>query len=94
MATIERVAMFDPGVLHFTPGVLATVDQDDILKALVSHIGGDWGDVDEHDRQHNDYAARHGGLILSVYTTRRGITFWVRTEPHHSLTTFLLPEEC
>jgi hypothetical protein len=93
MTTIEKVAKFHPGDLFFTSGVLTNLDQDDILRALVRHLGGDWGEVDEHDRIHNDHAAENGGIILSVYRSRKGVKFWVKTEGDPSITTFLLPKE-
>lgn len=93
MATNEHAAMFPLGDLFFTPGALANLDQDDIIRALVRHLGGDWGEVDEHDRKYNDHAARNGGTVLSVYRTRTGVKFWVKTEGNPPLTTFLLPKE-
>lgn len=38
---------------------------------------------------------RHGSedVMLSVFTTDRGINFWVSTKPDRSITRILLPEE-
>jgi hypothetical protein len=62
-------------------------------KLLARHANGDWGEVNEHDRQANDYASEHGLRVLSAYTLRTGQKIWIITEADRSMTTILLPEE-
>ncbi len=45
------------------------------------------------DRSENDLALKEGNRILSAYTTRAGIRFWIITESDRSATTVLLPED-
>jgi hypothetical protein len=60
---------------------------------LARHESGDWGEVDEHDRKANDYAAERGERVLSAYTLRTGEKIWIITEADRSNTTILLPSE-
>ncbi|MCA9178406.1 MAG: hypothetical protein KDB14_28290 [Planctomycetales bacterium] len=76
-----------------TPGALELLPQDELLGALRRHSQGDWGDVDEHDRQANEEALAEGLRLFSVYHTASGDKFWVITEADRSATTVLLPEE-
>ena len=61
--------------------------------SLARHQAGDWGEVGAADRSANDEALRCGGMLLSAYTTARGVRLWVITEADRSVTTLLLPEE-
>ena len=42
------------------------------VSSLPRHVTGDWGDLDDEDRQANDAALINGSRILSAYTTRKG----------------------
>lgn len=86
---------FETGQLVATKGVLAKVDQLEILKALSRHRSGDYGDLCEEDCKVNEYALKYGGRIFSSYKTADGVKFWIITEGEGSeiLTTFLLPSE-
>jgi hypothetical protein len=69
-----------------------------IQKSLNRHVKGDWGDVDEEDKQTNDYDLKHGMRVLSAYNDDRfpknGIaTIWIITEADRSATTILFPDE-
>jgi hypothetical protein len=66
---------------------------EDLSTFLDRHASGDWGEVDEHDRQANEYAVEHGLRVLSAYTLSSGEKIWVITEADCSSTTILLPEE-
>ncbi|MGO4281546.1 hypothetical protein [Cupriavidus sp. RAF20_2] len=62
--------------------------------ALVNrHARGDWGDVSDEDRQHNDLAAIAGQRVLSDYPLPDGQKVWIITEWDRSATTVLLPED-
>ncbi|MEZ6131312.1 MAG: hypothetical protein R3C59_21765 [Planctomycetaceae bacterium] len=94
MSLVKRaVAKFDVGQLYMTRGVAEGIDEDDVFNALVRHLDGDWGDVDEHDRQMNDNAVSFGGRLLSAYVDRSNTRFWIITEADRSATTILLPSE-
>jgi hypothetical protein len=60
---------------------------------LDRHAFGDWGEVDEHDREENDFSVENHLRILSVYTLSTGVKIWLITEADRSRTTILLPEE-
>ena len=55
-----------------------------LVKTQVSswprHVTGDWGDLDDEDRQANDAALINGSRILSAYMTRKGERIWIITE--------------
>jgi hypothetical protein len=76
-----------------TPNALAQLTQDDILRGLQRHQAGDWGDMDEHDRQENELSLKSGFRLLSVYRAANGVKFWIITEADRSATTVLLPED-
>lgn len=90
---------FRLGQLVGTPAAL-----DALLAAGVSplalirrHVTGDFGDLDEHDRQANEDAIAHGLRVLSAYTVTSGsgesTRIYVITEADRSVTTTLLPRE-
>ena len=60
---------------------------------LARHANGDWGEVDEHDRQADEYALEHGLRVLSAYTLSSGEKIWIITEVDRSSTTIPSPEE-
>jgi len=78
-----------------TPGALAAFEEsgEEPTPYLQRHCGGDWGEVNEHDRLENETSLQHGFRILSAYKLRRTVTIWIITEADRSSTTVLLPEE-
>ena len=60
---------------------------------LDRHVKGDWGELDEEDRQANDDALIDGSRILSSYRLSNGTKIWIITEWDRSATTCLLPED-
>jgi hypothetical protein len=86
---------FQPGQIVATPGALEAfrVSGESPLTFLKRHMAGDWGDVDEHDHRENELSLLHGWRLLSAYTLRTGVKFWIITEADRSVTTFLLPDE-
>jgi hypothetical protein len=69
-----------------------------IRKSLSRHVKGDWGDVDDEDKQANDQALKQGTRLLSSYSDDRfpdhGVsTIWIITEADRSATTILFPDE-
>jgi hypothetical protein len=86
-------AKFQIGQMVATPNALSKLTQDDILRGLQRHQAGDWGDMDEHDRQENELSLKNGFRLLSVYHAVNGIKFWIITEADRSATTVLMPED-
>ena len=92
-SSIHRVAKFRLGHIVSTPNALEHLTQDDILTGIQRHQAGDWGDMDEHDRQENELSLQRGFRLLSVYRAGNGTKFWIITEADRSVTTVLLPED-
>ena len=69
-----------------------------IQKSLNRHVKGDWGDVDDEDKQANDQAIKQDTRLLSSYNDDRfpknGIaTIWIITEADRNSATILFPDE-
>ena len=86
---------FEPGEITATPGALdAFVEAGESpLDYLLRHLSGDWGDLDEEDKQENERAVKDGFRILSSYVLASSVKVWVITEADRSATTLLLPDE-
>ena len=82
------------GQIVTTPGALKLLEEadEDPYLLLTRHRSGDWGELDTHDRQENEFSLKHGWRILSSYPVG-GKTVWIITEADRSVTTILLPEE-
>ncbi len=76
-----------------TPPALEALTAAEIGKALGRHHPGDWGELDDQDRQTNDAALQDGGRLFSADAAADGTTFWVITESDRSATTVLLPSD-
>jgi hypothetical protein len=76
-----------------TAAAQATLNPEDVLSGLRRHASGDWGDVPQDDAAANDRAVGQDLRILSTYTDRAGVRFWIITEADRSATTILLPED-
>lgn len=92
-ATALPIAKFRLGKIVSTPNALAQLSQDDILASIQRHQAGDWGEMDEYDRQENESALQNGFRLLSVYRSAAGVKFWLITEADRSVTTVLMPED-
>jgi len=96
-------ATFNTGQIIATRGVydLACENPDFaqfIQNSLNRHVKGDWGDVDEEDKQTNNQAMKQGTRLLSAYNDdpfpKNGIaTIWIITEADRSVTTILFPDD-
>ena len=84
---------FELGRLLITANAQATLDAADVLEAIQRHATGDWGELCEEDREENQLSVREGFRILSSYTDRNAIKFWIITEADRSATTVLLPDD-
>jgi hypothetical protein len=78
-----------------TPGALQALTEagDSPASFLQRHVVGDWGELDEEDRQENERSVSACCRLLSAYATSTGIRIWVITEADRSSTCILLPEE-
>ena len=89
---------FELGQTVMTRGVSEWMKKDDysryaaVLKCLGRHQSGDWGDVDEEDKQTNNDALKYGDRVLSAYTVD-DTKLWIITEWDRSVTTVLFPSE-
>lgn len=84
---------FELGRMMSTPGALAAIPPDEMLRAVARHAAGDWGECGPEDWAENELSLREGFRLFSVYRTTAGQKFWIITEADRSLTTVLLPEE-
>jgi hypothetical protein len=89
------LARFPLGQIVATPGALSALTEagDSPTSFLQRHVVGDWGELEEEDRQENERSVSAGCRLLSAYATSTGIRIWVITEADRSATTLLLPEE-
>ena len=95
--------MFNLGTICLTRGVADMVSENDefanfLLRCLVRHAGGDWGNLDEEDKEANSEALKQGLRLLSAYSDERfpkhGVaTIWIITEADRQYTTILFPDE-
>jgi hypothetical protein len=72
----------------------------EIGHCLLCHISGDWGDLDDEDKQANEQALITGARIISAYhlPSFDNLKIWIITEAANShgeryATTILLPSE-
>ncbi len=88
-----RKLSFPLGEVRITGGVERKLDPYDVVTGITRHARGDWGELDDLDREQNERAYEQGGRLFSQYTAKSGKRFWVITECDRSATTVLLPEE-
>jgi hypothetical protein len=89
-----RIGGSSLGDLHITADAAESLNAADVLVSVIRHQLGDWGDIDEHDRNENEQALLHADRrIVSAFRDHAGITFWIITEWNGEATTVLLPED-
>lgn len=87
---------FSLGQLICTAGVDELVQQGQLNPSMYlrRHLGGDWGDLSEGDRELNDAALASGeDRLFSSYQVAPDLKLWIITEWDRSVTTLLLPSE-
>ena len=87
------IALFRLGRIVVTPNALARLSTEEITQAIRRHQAGDWGDVNEQDRQVNNLALEQGARLVSLYQSIQGVKLQVITEAGRSVTTILLAED-
>ena len=87
--------LFPPGAIVATPGALEALEEagEEPSAYLRRHLSGDWGDLDEFDKQQNEGAMENDSRIFSAYVLRNGTRIWIITEADRSSTCVLLPSE-
>jgi len=86
-------SLFCLGQIVITMNAKEQLNRQDVLASLARHSQGDWGNLDEADRQENERSLNQGYRILSAYQDRHGTKLWIITEADRSSTTILLPED-
>jgi hypothetical protein len=73
---------FSHGFTIVTPAALDAIcfSGETTASFLSRHIQGDWGDVSEEDRLHNEQALLHGGRLLSSYNLLNGECLLIITD--------------
>jgi hypothetical protein len=73
---------FKMGQVVATPGALTALSENKMSawSLLSRHLAGDWGTVDEHDREANEQAIQDGSRILSAYLLPDQSKLWIITE--------------
>lgn len=92
---LTKPGKFALGQQLATPGALDALTTAGHIppEFLLGHKNGDWGELEEGDKQANEHALVHGSRLLSAYHTRREEKLWIITEWDRSVTTLLLPVE-
>jgi hypothetical protein len=83
------------GATLATPAALNVLEKAEISAGSLfdRHICGDWGDLDQNDKNSNDDALKSGASVFSSYDLPTKATVWIITEADRSATTILLPSE-
>ena len=100
MTTAIGRPKFNLGQILATPGALDALQESgqNVQFFLARHVRGDWGEVDDEDKQANEQALVDGSRLLSAYRTLKNSRIWIITEAadddgHRLATTCLLPSE-
>ncbi|WP_437191364.1 hypothetical protein [Planctomicrobium sp. SH527] len=92
--------LFYPGRIVATPAALESLEaaEQAAWEFIAKHISGDWGVVDDEDKESNNQSLKDGSRLLSAYLLKTGEKIWLITEAaddrgNREATTLLLPEE-
>lgn len=100
-------ARFPLGSLYATPGALEALEEarqqtrdwvnspaETAPELFNRHQCGDWGDLDDADKEENELSIKEGYRILSAYILKgTWQKLWVITEADRSMTTMMRPDE-
>jgi hypothetical protein len=91
---VTSPAKFRLGEIVATANAISRFAGETLEHCLNRHAQGDWGELDEEDKQCNERAlTRGGGRLMSAYPISCQGKIWVITEADRSVTTLLLPED-
>lgn len=84
----------NPGRIMITPGAknCCLKYEIDIIGLVNRHISGDWGNIDQQDKETNKNNLLNKNMIMSSYDIGKN-RIWIITDPGWETTTILLPEE-
>jgi 2-polyprenyl-3-methyl-5-hydroxy-6-metoxy-1,4-benzoquinol methylase len=87
--------LFDLGSIETTSAAFAALAKANADRAvyLARHQRGDWGDVDQKQRQYNDWALEHEGIAWSTYKLSDGINLMIGAARDRSYTRVMLETE-
>lgn len=85
---------FSLGKCHITTVASDFLDKNNKtpIELITRHVTGDWGDIEEEDKQSNEEAVKEGYRILSAYLLGNE-KIYIITEHDRSLTTVMLASE-
>lgn len=91
---MTRQRLFALGQVVSTPKALAFAkkNQINLVHLLTRHQTGDWGDLEDEDKESNEEALINDTRIFSSYSIAED-KIWIITEADRSLTTFLMPSD-
>ncbi|WP_284087407.1 hypothetical protein [Acinetobacter nosocomialis] len=91
---MTRQRLFALGQVVSTPNALAFAESHkiDLLQLLNRHQTGDWGDLEDDDKEANEEALVNDTRIFSSYSIAED-KIWIITEADRSFTTFLMPSD-
>lgn len=81
------------GQVIVSDGAKAHLTTREITTALLDHVRGNTGNLDEHADQEPERSALERQVRLSVFPLPEGGRFWIMTDMDENVTTVLLPEE-
>ena len=72
--------MFELGQLVATPSIVDLMEEDQkfndfVMESITKHHSGNWGDLEDEDKDENDRALANGTRILSAYKWKKKIFF-------------------
>ncbi len=85
------------GQIVITQSALGALSSEVVNASIARHQIGDWGDVEQEDREANDQSLKDGDRLLSVYHDGK-TKFWIISEAvdesgNRAATTVLLPSD-
>ena len=86
---------FSLGTAVITPDAAAALQRigQSAWSLISQHIAGQWGQLEDEDKQANEDALIQGDRLFSSYLLNDGVTIvWCITEADRSSTCLLLPE--
>lgn len=89
----DRRIRFSAGGVTASSEILQIISQKELVDSVIRHQRGDWGLVDEKQRQANEAAINAEGYLISAYQTKNKVEFWIVTDYDRAATNVLLPSE-
>lgn len=93
LVCMEQRSVRRLGNVVMTPRAQAALKSHEVTEALLRHLRGDEGDLEDFACRLPERRALEGFRRLSVFRAANGGRFWIITEADCSRTTVLLPED-